>query len=113
MLGGDLFPGHGCLAYNYPGNVRELKNAMERAVLLSTGNRVDVTHLPSEFRQSAENLPCFSENLSLDEGAKCYERRRIMQALDETDWKKVAAADKLGISRKVLWKKIKDLDIEG
>ncbi len=100
------------LAYDYPGNVRELKNAIERAVLLSAGSHIHVTHLPSEFRKIAEELPCITEDLSLTEGVKCYERQRILKALDETSGKKIAAADKLGISRKVLWKKLKDLDIE-
>ncbi len=100
------------LAYDYPGNVRELKNAIERAVLLSTGSHIHVTHLPSECRGRGEDLPCITEDLSLDEGVKCYERQRILKTLDETDGKKIAAADKLGISRKVLWKKLKDLGIE-
>lgn len=100
------------LAYDYPGNVRELKNALERAVLLSAGKRIHVSHLPSEFRKPTEDFPCFNHDMPLDEGVKCYERRRILQALEETGWKKVAAADNLGISRKVLWKKLKDLDIE-
>ncbi|AGF79515.1 CheY-like receiver, AAA-type ATPase and DNA-binding domain-containing response regulator [Desulfocapsa sulfexigens DSM 10523] len=42
------------LAYDYPGNVRELKNAIERAVLLSTGSHIYVTHLPSECRGGAK-----------------------------------------------------------
>ena len=100
------------LAYDYPGNVRELKNALERAVLLSTGSHIHVTHLPSEFRRIAEDLPCITEDMPLDEGVKCYERQRILKALDETRGKKIEAAEKLGISRKVLWKKLKDLDIE-
>ncbi|BCO08042.1 sigma-54-dependent Fis family transcriptional regulator [Desulfolithobacter dissulfuricans] len=100
------------LAYDYPGNVRELKNAIERAVLLSTGSHIHVTHLPSEFRRIAEDLPCITEDMPLDEGVKCYERQRILKALEETKGKKIEAAAKLGISRKVLWKKLKDLDIE-
>ncbi|MEA3467539.1 MAG: sigma-54 dependent transcriptional regulator [Thermodesulfobacteriota bacterium] len=100
------------LAYDYPGNVRELKNAIERAVLLSTNSHIHVIHLPSEFRKTAEDLPCIDIDMSLEEGVKCYERQRILKALDETGGKKIVAADKLGISRKVLWKKLKDLDIE-
>lgn len=100
------------LSYDYPGNVRELKNAIERAVLLSTGSQIHVTHLPSEYRKIAEDLPCIAEDMSLSEGVMCYERQRILKALDETGGKKLLAADKLGISRKVLWKKLKDLDIE-
>ena len=92
--------------------MRELKNALERAVLLSTGSHIHVTHLPSEFRKIAEDLPCITEDMPLDEGVKCYERQRILKALDETRGKKIEVAEKLGISRKVLWKKLKDLDIE-
>ncbi|OQX18370.1 MAG: two-component system response regulator [Desulfobulbaceae bacterium A2] len=100
------------LVYDYPGNVRELRNAIERAVLLSTGSHIHVTHLPSECRRLAEDLPCISADLPLEEGVKCYERQRILKALGETEGKKIEAAVRLGISRKVLWKKLKDLDIE-
>ncbi len=100
------------LAYTYPGNVRELKNAIERAVLLSIDSHIYVSNLPSEFRQLTEDIPDFGADMPLDEGVKCYERQRILKALDETGGKKIAAADKLSISRKVLWKKLKDLDIE-
>lgn len=100
------------LAYDYPGNVRELKNAIERSVLLSTGNHIHVTHLPSEFRRIAEDLPCITEDMPLEEGVQCYERQRILKAIEESKGKKIEAAAKLGISRKVLWKKLKDLDIE-
>ncbi|WP_067620214.1 sigma-54 interaction domain-containing protein, partial [Dissulfuribacter thermophilus] len=100
------------LAYDYPGNVRELKNAIERAVLLSTGSHIHVTHLPSVFRKMAEDLPCISEDLPLEEGVKCYERQRILKALEQTKGKKIEAAAKLGISRKVLWKKLKELNID-
>jgi DNA-binding NtrC family response regulator len=100
------------LAYDYPGNVRELKNAIERAVLLSTGSRIHVTHLPSVIRKLAEDLPCVSEDLPLEEGVKCYERQRILKALEQTRGKKIEAAKRLGISRKVLWKKLKELNID-
>ncbi|MBL4902588.1 MAG: sigma-54-dependent Fis family transcriptional regulator [Desulfocapsa sp.] len=100
------------LAYDYPGNVRELKNAIERAILLSTGSHIHVTHLPSECRKIAEDLPCITEDMPLSEGVMCYERQRILKAIEETKGRKIEAAAKLGISRKVLWKKLKDLDIE-
>ncbi|PLX48951.1 MAG: two-component system response regulator [Desulfobulbaceae bacterium] len=100
------------LAYDFPGNVRELKNAIERAVLLSNGSHIHVTHLPSECRRLAEDMPCISEDMPLEEGVRCYERQHILKALEQTQGKKMEAAARLGISRKMLWKKLKDLDLQ-
>ncbi|MCL4458175.1 MAG: sigma-54 dependent transcriptional regulator [Nitrospirae bacterium] len=100
------------LAYNYPGNVRELKHAIERAVVLSKDGVIDLRHLPDEISGVAERTPCFTENLSLDESLKCFERQKILKALMESGGKKIEAAAMLGISRKVLWKKLKEYHIQ-
>lgn len=100
------------LTYNYPGNVRELKHAIERAVVLSKDGAIETNNLPDEISGSAGNLPCISEDLSLEAGIRCFEKQKILRALNETGGKKLEAAAKLGISRKVLWKKLKDYGIE-
>ncbi len=100
------------LHYGYPGNVRELKNIMERAVLLSNGQCIKEEFLPESIRTGCANIPPVSDELPLEEGVRAYEKQRILKALIETDGKRIKAAERLGISRKVLWKKIKDLDID-
>ncbi|BCB95168.1 sigma-54-dependent Fis family transcriptional regulator [Dissulfurispira thermophila] len=98
------------MSYDYPGNVRELKHAIERAVLLSKNGLIDIKDLPDEFFiQKTENTPL---NLSLQDGVMFAERQIIINALKETRGKKIEAAKRLGISRKVLWKKIKEYNIQ-
>ncbi len=102
------------LKYDYPGNVRELRNIVERAVLLSTGENIHEEALPAAIRESTcKALKAMEEEkLPLEEGIKTYEKQRIVKALVETNGRKIKAAEQLGISRKVLWKKMKDLDID-
>jgi DNA-binding NtrC family response regulator len=100
------------LSYSYPGNVRELKHAVERAVVLAKSGVIDVRYLPDEIAGPAMHTSCIKEELSLDASLKCFERMKILKALQETEGRKIEAAAKLGISRKVLWKKIKEHNIE-
>lgn len=100
------------LSYNYPGNVRELKHAIERAVVLSKNGVIDIKHLPDEISGRIDNVPCIKEDLPLEAGIKCFEKKVIIKALNETGGKKIEAAKRLGISRKVLWKKLKEYGIE-
>ena len=100
------------LQHDYPGNIRELRNIIERAVLFSKGDELSEASLPDTIKGSHKNLtqpPLLAEEMSLEEGVKAYERLRIQKALDENNGKKIMAAEQLGISRKVLWKKMKDL----
>ncbi|MDP3049445.1 MAG: sigma-54 dependent transcriptional regulator [Thermodesulfovibrionales bacterium] len=100
------------LSYSYPGNVRELKHAIERAVVLSKDGLIDVKHLPDEISGTDAKIPCITEDLSLQESVRCFERQKIIKALNESGGKKIEAAKSLGISRKVLWKKLKEYSIE-
>jgi DNA-binding NtrC family response regulator len=100
------------LTYNYPGNVRELKHAIERAVVLSKEDSIDLRHLPEEISGIMRETTCLANNISLSESIRCFEKQKIIKALNESDGKKIEAAKRLGISRKVLWKKLKEYGIE-
>lgn len=100
------------MSYNYPGNVRELKHAIERAVLLSKNGLIDLKNLPDEFLAPKTENILSTDDLSLQESIQSMEKQIITNALKETMGKKMAAAKKLGISRKVLWKKLKEYGIE-
>jgi DNA-binding NtrC family response regulator len=101
------------LAFNYVGNVRELKHAVERAVILSKNcASIERIHLPDEIAGQTGGCFCTTGNFSLEESVRCFERQRILTALNETNGKKIVAAQKLGISRKVLWKKLKEYNID-
>lgn len=97
------------LAYRYPGNVRELKHAMERAVIFAKNGVIDARVLPEDIA-AHESLD--GAGLTLDESVRGFEKRLILKALRDTSGRKQEAADLLGISRKVLWKKLKEYEIE-
>jgi len=91
-----------CLfAYPWPGNIRELRNVMERAVLLAENGTIDCEQLPAEVRQSLPNVAPETVVVGTGDSASVlasHERRMVLQALVDTDWNKAAAARKLGIS---------------
>src|SRR3984893_17154335 len=105
------------LTYNCPGNVRELRTAIEHGVVMATGPKITLRDLPSAVRQAAEaTLPrgisatkAFGEKsspLDLHE----TERKLILQALATTNGNVTAAAKKLGISRRTLHRKINEMN---
>src|SRR5262249_9619807 len=91
-------------SYDWPGNVRELRNALERAVILSRGGVVELEHLPDEIRSSAGPAP----SDALEEG----ERRHIVRILDASEGNRPKAAERRGISRSTLKRKLAELRLE-
>ena len=86
--------------YPWPGNVRELEHAMEHAFVLCRGRIIEMDHLPSEIKE-------YSKVKSYEKKGKAVdERRKIFQALNDTDWNKAKTARLLGISRPTLYQKI-------
>ncbi len=104
------------LDYDYPGNVRELRNAVEHAVILCTEDSIHLGHLPARIRNAVTAGPARERTeddppVLLAEAVAQFERRRIMEALEQTGGRKIQAAQLLGITRKQLWLKLKELDI--
>jgi DNA-binding NtrC family response regulator len=95
------------MAYDWPGNIRELENAIERAVALGSGPILHVGDLPSNLQYtSAEKLPESDEVVPLE----ALERRAILRALRETAGDKLAAARLLGIGKTTLYRKLKQYE---
>ena len=95
-------------AFDWPGNVRQLQNEVQRAVLLSEGEEVDSTDLSiSQAKVSGEDSS--DTNFTLLEGV---ERNAIVQMLKETGGNKLETARRLGIGRQTLYNKIKAYGIE-
>ncbi|MEO7976916.1 sigma-54 dependent transcriptional regulator [Flavobacterium sp.] len=92
--------------YNWPGNLRELQNCIKRATLLSQGDFIESDVLPVEFfqtqKQSNESSFSLSEN----------EKEAIINALSRTQNNKSEAAKLLKITRKTLYNKIKQYNID-
>jgi len=97
------------VAYNWPGNIRELQNVIERLVILSDGPVLDETHLPREVvqRSTESNGMVGAQDLTLAE----VERQYILGILERYEGQKTIAAEKLGISTTTLWRKLKEYGV--
>ena len=94
------------LGYDFPGNIRELRNIIERASVLTNSPILDLFELPGDL--TGKNQPQSGEtSLNLAESVARAEKDCILRALDETGGNKTSAAELLGISRKNLWEKMK------
>jgi two-component system response regulator HydG/two-component system response regulator AtoC len=101
-------------SYSFPGNVRELEHAIERGLVLSKGEEIDVHHLPPEIGGTREEVAPRSagEIRPLSVAMKEFEREYLVRALEHNQGKKARAAQELGISRKNLWEKLRALGVE-
>jgi len=91
--------------YEWPGNVRQLKNIIERAVVLAKGDRITARELPEGFLTHCRKIKTVSPVQPL----KVLERRAINDALLMCSGNKSQAAKQLGISRKTFYKRLKEL----
>lgn len=95
--------------YNWPGNLRELKNVVKRATLLAQGDNITAAELPQELKQAIAIAPSLTTLNLYDEES---EKSRIREALAKSNYNKSKAAILLGIDRKTLYNKLKLYDIE-
>jgi DNA-binding NtrC family response regulator len=106
------------MAYQWPGNVRQLENAVERAVALSTGRpEIQAADLPPEIQATPQAAtPPFvdfpEEGLDLPHYLQTIERDLIRRALDRTAGNRNKAADLLRIKRTTLVEKLKRIGLE-
>ena len=92
-------------SYPWPGNVRQLKNAIEHAVVMSSGPRITINHLP-------DDIQIYYSGNKQSEGIRplrSVELQAIQEAMTACNGNKSAAARKLGISRKALYSRLKEL----
>jgi len=104
------------LRYSWPGNVRELENIIERMVILAAGQEIDVSDLPERIveangllGQEVVEIPVMG--FSLSQTVADYEKRLIVQALNQTDWVKNQAAQLMNINRTTLIEKMKRYEL--
>jgi DNA-binding NtrC family response regulator len=100
-------------AFNWPGNIRQLENAVQQAVLVSTGPVLLTEHLPPPIREYAPativngNGHHKSSDEALEASIDAVERNFILKALEKYGNSRARAAEALGISRVTLYKKMK------
>lgn len=100
------------VAYDWPGNVRELRNSVERMVVMARSASITLKDVPTHIRQQADqskNADQRARPESLD--IEANEKSLIIQALDDCDGNRSAAARKLGISRRTLHRKINQYEL--
>ncbi len=95
--------------YNWPGNIRELRNLVERMVVLCQTEIIDVENIPSHVRLSKSDMALISSNESLT--VEEMEKEMIIKSLKKTNGNITKAADNLGMSRRTLHRKINKLGL--
>jgi DNA-binding NtrC family response regulator len=111
--------------YAWPGNVRQLKNCLERAVILSNNGRITLSELPPEVvrpapvlspvgvMQPAAGIEGTAPVAAAAPGSlREVERQQILAALEQTGWHRGKTAEILGISPSTLYRRLRDYDLE-
>jgi DNA-binding NtrC family response regulator len=113
--------------YQWPGNVRQLKNCLERAVILSNNGRITLSELPPEVTRpvvaapvSTNVAPAANGDVTVPLAAiaptsgslREVERQQILAALEQTGWHRGKTAEILGISPSTLYRRLRDYDLE-
>lgn len=101
--------------YNWPGNIRELKNVIERALSLCRGDYIDVADLPEEIadkpgpflKERSNNETSLPAQPPLSRVLAGREHDMILDALGKTEWNMVKTAKALGVSRAALYEKVR------
>jgi two-component system nitrogen regulation response regulator NtrX len=106
--------------YDWPGNIRELKNALERSLVLSAGDEIAPADLPEEIRQgeplTASGREASGESLLSEadfrEAKRRFEIRYLKQKLEENHWNVSRTAATIGLHRQSLQEKLRELGIQ-
>ena len=99
----------GLRAYSWPGNVRELRNILSKVCVESAGSQIDWEQIAGELRSEA--VPASGAPIALSVSGcdlESIEEQAIRKALEQTGGHRTRAAEKLGISRRTLTRKLKD-----
>ena len=96
------------MAHDWPGNIRELENVIERSFILCREGIIEMSHLPEELRMHRD-VPLGESGMR--SARDLLEGQTIQKALEKTSYNRLAAAKKLGIHKSTLFRKIKRLGL--
>lgn len=114
-------------AYHWPGNVRQLRNCLERALILANNGRITTSELPPEVARPANGAATVvnfqppspqaaangaSDFTSAPTSLRDVERQQIIGALEQTNWHRGRTAEILGISPSTLYRRLRDYNLD-
>ena len=105
--------------FDWPGNVRQLENTLERTILLHDGGEIVLADLPRNVQGARANVgdeqgrPLPEDGIDLRDAVERYENNLILQALERTGWNKNRAAAVLRMNRTTLVEKLKKKNLDG
>lgn len=103
-------------AYAWPGNVRELRNTIERLCIMTKGSVIERDDLPEAIKggsqQAISGVAEFGGETSLKEARLQFERKFLLDKLEENEWNVSKTAEKIGIERSNLHRKLKSYNID-
>ncbi|MFP4396868.1 MAG: sigma 54-interacting transcriptional regulator, partial [Desulfonatronovibrio sp.] len=97
------------MAHEWPGNIRELENVIERAFIMCRSGEIKIKHLPPEITRYNDRT---SSSRDMKSARKSLEAKAISEAIRRNHYNRQAAARELGIHKSTLFRKIKELGIE-
>ena len=101
------------LNYKYPGNVRELENILEHALIICQGDTIIPSHLPDYLQSQRSSQGTDEEPAAIFQTAvETDERSRLLQALEKHNWHRHKTARELGIDRTTLWRRMKKIKLK-
>jgi transcriptional regulator with PAS, ATPase and Fis domain len=95
--------------YDYPGNVRELENAIEHAFVMCNTDKIGIEHLPGKIVDEVNNG---KNRIQFGENAEESEKAVISETLQRNKGHKARTAKELGFDRTTLWRKMKKHNIQ-
>ncbi len=99
------------MSHKWKGEVRELENVIERAVIFCSGDFITLKDLPPNFQQQGDFTGALNTG-SLEEAVRNYEKDLIIKALENNEFNKEKTADVLQVGLSTLYRKLKELDIK-
>ncbi|HZR47135.1 MAG TPA: sigma 54-interacting transcriptional regulator [Candidatus Manganitrophaceae bacterium] len=98
------------MAYDYPGNIRELENIIEHVMVFCTGDTLQAEHLQKDIQPARPDV--IGKAIEKEDPLQAMEQELILKVLNQTGWNYKKTAEKLKISRTTLWRKMKEYRLE-